>query len=143
MEITVVTFQKHRNAPLEAVEAEYLKRLSAYAKVKIEPIKRWKADSVLPDSLVRGRRVIGLFVDGKAYNSKGLAVRLQQLMNQGQSRLVLVIGAAEGMPARVSIQIEERWSLSPLTFSHQLARTLLLEVLYRSFDILAGGRYNK
>jgi len=64
-------------------------------------------------------------------------------MNQGNSHLILVIGGAEGMPRRVEEQVEERWSLSRLTFSHQLTRLILLEVLYRSFDILHQGRYHK
>jgi len=55
----------------------------------------------------------------------------------------LVVGAAEGMPQGVELQVQERWLLSSLTFSHQLVRLLLLEALYRSFDILVGGRYHK
>ena len=64
-------------------------------------------------------------------------------MNQGRSHLVLVIDASEGMPQGVERQVQERWLLSSLTFSHQLVRLLLLEALYRSFDILVGGRYHK
>ena len=82
-------------------------------------------------------------MEGEPFTSEQLAQRLQRLMNQGHSHLVLVIGGAEGMPTGVASQLQEQWSLSPLTFSHQLARLLLLEALYRSFDILRGGRYHK
>jgi len=85
----------------------------------------------------------GLSAEGRRWDSEGLARRLQQMMNQGCSHLVLVIGGPDGLPARAAAQAQECWSLSPLTFSHQLARLLLLEVLYRSFDLLHGGRYHK
>ena len=85
----------------------------------------------------------GLFVEGRQRTSQELSQQLQQWMNGGVSHLVLVIGAAEGMPSAVAEQIREKWSLSKLTFSHQLIRLLLLEALYRSFDMLHGGRYHK
>jgi 23S rRNA (pseudouridine1915-N3)-methyltransferase len=143
VKITVVSFQKNLNRDLAAAEAEYLKRLGRYAKVDLRQIKQWDQNSVLPDSLVKGARCIGLFIDGKSFSSEELAGTLQRYLNQGHSRLVLVIGGPEGMPAAVAAQIDVRWSLSSLTFSHQLVRLLLLEALYRSFDLLHGGRYHK
>ena len=143
MKISVVCFQKNRHADLEAAEGEYLKRLAGWARVEVHTISRWKDGDGVPKRLCKGARVIGFYSGGKQYTSEGLAQRLQDLMNHGRSHLVLVIGAAEGMPAGVESQMQERWSLSPLTFSHQLARLLVLEVLYRSFDILGGGRYHK
>ena len=140
MQISIVSYEKHRNSALVAAEQEYIKRLSRQARVALCPSK---ARGSLPDQLLKGTYVIGLYVEGKPFTSEQLAQRLQRLMNQGRSHFVLVIGGAEGMPAEVESQIQERWSLSPLTFSHQLARLLLLEVLYRSFDILSGGRYHK
>ena len=140
MQISIVSYEKHRNSALEAAEQEYIKRLSRQARVALYP---GKARGGLPDRLLKGTYVVGLYVEGESFTSEQLAQRLQRLMNQGRSHLVLVIGGAEGMPAGVESQIRERWSLSPLTFSHQLARLLLLEALYRSFDILSGGRYHK
>ena len=140
MQISIVSYEKHRNSALEAAEQEYIKRLSRQARVAL---CRGKVRGGLPDRLLRGTYVVGLYVEGEPFTSEQLAQRLQQLMNQGRSHLVLVIGGAEGMPAGVESQIQEQWSLSPLTFSHQLARLLLLEALYRSFDILSGGRYHK
>ena len=143
MRITVVTFQKSRNADLERAEAEYIKRLQPHATVQIEPLRTWDDRTLLPARLLRSTWRIGLFVDGTSFDSAGMAARLQALMNQGQSHLVVVIGAADGMPPGVAAQLDERWSLSQLTFGHQLARLILLEALYRSFDILCGGRYHK
>lgn len=140
MQISIVSYEKHRNPALEAAEQEYIKRLSRQARVALCP---GKAPGGLPDRLLKGTYVVGLYVEGEQFTSEQLAQRFQRLMNQGRSHLVLAIGGAEGMPAGVESQIRERWSLSPLTFSHQLARLLLLEALYRSFDILSGGRYHK
>lgn len=142
MQISVVSYEKHRNFALAAAEQEYIKRLSRQAQVALCP-QKGKAPSGLPGRLVQGTYIVGLYVEGKLFTSEQLARRLQRLMNQGHSHLVLVIGGAKGMPTGVEPQIQEQWSLSPLTFSHQLARLLSLEALYRSFDILSGGRYHK
>lgn len=142
MQISVVSYEKHRNSALAAAEQEYIKRLSRQAQVALCP-QKGKTPSGLPDRLLKGTHIVGLYVRGTPFTSEQLAQRLQRLMHQGPSHLVLIIGGAEGMPAGVEAQIQERWSLSPLTFSHQLARLLLLEALYRSFDILSGGRYHK
>lgn len=143
MRLTIVSFQKNRNRHIEAAEEEYIKRLGRYGKVELRVLKQWDDGSSLPADLLKGTRRVGLFIEGKQYSSEGLAKVLQRRLNQGVSHLVLVIGGAEGMPAAVAGQVDERWSLSPLTFSHQLARLLLLEVLYRSFDLMHGGRYHK
>lgn len=140
MQISVVSYEKHRNAALEAVEQEYIKRLARTGRVAL---CRGQARGGLPDRLLKGTYIVGLYVEGEPFTSEQLAQRLQRLMNQGRSHFAFVLGGAEGMPAGVEAQIQERWSLSPLTFSHQLARLLLLEALYRSFDMLSGGRYHK
>ena len=114
MKISIVSFQKHRNVELEAAEQEYIKRLSLHAKVEVHALKNWDETAGLPEKFLKGTRIVGLFIDGKMSTSEQLAG-----------------------------QVQERWSLSRLTFSHQLVRLLLLEVLYRSFDILQGGRYHK
>jgi 23S rRNA (pseudouridine1915-N3)-methyltransferase len=143
MKLSIVCFQKNRNVELEAAEKEYLKRLSRHATIELHALKNWDEKAGLPKKFLKGSRVIGLFIEGEAFSSEELAQRLQKHMNAGTSHLVLVIGAAEGMPAGVAAQVQERWSLSQLTFSHQLVRLLLLEALYRSFDLLRGGRYHK
>ena len=143
MKISIVSFQKNRNPTLEAAEQEYLKRLSRHAEIELVPVKRWDEQTGVPVRFLQAQRLVALSAEGRRWDSEGLAGRLQQLMNQGCSHLVLVIGGPEGMPTRAAAQAQECWSLSSLTFSHQLVRLLLLEVLYRSFDLLQGGRYHK
>ena len=143
MDLTVVSFQKNRNRELEAVEAEYRKRLSRHARVNLHQIRKWDAHTKLDPALTRQALLVGMFAEGETFTSELLAHRLADCFLRGCSRLVLVIGGSEGMPSAAEGQIQERWSLSHLTFSHHLARLILLEVLYRSFDIIKGGRYHK
>jgi 23S rRNA (pseudouridine1915-N3)-methyltransferase len=143
IKIKLVSFQKHRNIHIEEIEKEYTKRLSRFAEVECISVKNWSEDKGLPDKFCKNAHVVGLYIEGSQYTSPMLAKRVAKLMNLGNSNFIFVIGAAEGMPERVDSQIDEKWSLSKLTFSHQLVRMLLLEVLYRSFDILHGSRYHK
>ena len=144
MRISIVSFQKQRRTDLDTPEQEYIKRLSRWVQVELSPVRNFDDASGIPERFLKGQHLIGLFVDGKRLSSEALAARVQGLMNRGNSHLVLVIGAAEGMPRSAAEQVHERWSLSPLTFSHQLSRLVLLEALYRAYDILSGGRrYHK
>ena len=102
MKISIVSFQKHRNVELEAAEQEYIKRLSLHAKVEVHALKNWDETAGLPEKFLKGTRIVGLFIDGKMSTSEQLAGQLQQWMNAGTSHIVLVIGAAEGMPAAVA-----------------------------------------
>ena len=143
MQISIVSFQKQRRTDLDAAEQEYIKRLSRWVQVELCPVRNFDDASGIPGRFLQGQRIVGLFVEGKRFSSEGLAQRLQALMSRGNSHLVLVIGAAEGMPRAAVEQVHERWSLSSLTFSHQLSRLVLLEALCRAFDIQAAGRYHK
>lgn len=142
MNLTIVSYARGRTG-FEAAEAEYMRRLSGQGAVEIEVVRQWDDRTELPARLVEGGYPVGLYVAGRAFTSEQLADHLGQLMRQGQSHLVVAVGGAEGLPAGVAAQVRERWSLSPLTFSHGLARLLSLEALYRSLDILRGGPYHK
>ncbi|HJP31344.1 MAG TPA: 23S rRNA (pseudouridine(1915)-N(3))-methyltransferase RlmH [Candidatus Latescibacteria bacterium] len=142
MNLTVVSYAKGKTG-YEDAEAEYVRRLSGHGKAEVEVVRHWKAADGLPDRLLGNTYPIGLYVDGRSYNSTELSAHVGDLLQRGNSHLVFAIGGADGMPTGVDDQVRERWSLSALTFSHGLARLLLLEALYRSFDILRGGNYHK
>lgn len=94
MKISIVSYQKKRKAELQGAEGEYLKRLFRHVNLELHAIGKWKDADGLPDRLLRGAYVVGLYIGGKQFTSEKLAGHLQQLMNQGRSHLVLVIGAA-------------------------------------------------
>lgn len=79
---------------------------------------------------------------GKQLNSIQWAQQFQQLMNQSTKTLVLLIGGAYGVSAKVKERANQTWSLSPLVFPHQLVRLILAEQVYRAFSILNNSPYH-
>lgn len=79
---------------------------------------------------------------GKTYSSREFAGFLQKKMNQGLKELVLVIGGPYGFSEMVCEKAVSKISLSKMTFSHQMARLLCVEQLYRAFTILQGEPYH-
>ena len=74
--------------------------------------------------------------------STQLSQRLEKLRDTAQE-LTLCIGGDEGLASRVREEARFVWSLSPLTLPHRLARVIVLEQLYRAFEILRGAPYHK
>lgn len=142
MQLTVVSFAKGKTG-YEDAEAEFMRRLSGHGTATVEVMKQWRDTDGLPQRLLGNTYPVGLYVGGRTFSSVELSDHIGKLLQNGNSHLVFAIGGADGMPSGVDAQVRERWSLSGLTFSHGLARLLLLEALYRSFDILRGGQYHK
>ncbi len=91
-----------------------------------------------------GDHVIALCIEGKPCASEALAQRIADWQLQGEKkRAVWVVGGSLGLDAAVVRRADERLSLSPMTFPHQLARVMLLEQLYRAAKINAHERYHK
>lgn len=139
--------------------AEYLKRLSAYAKVEIIEVADEKAPeelSILEMEQVKqkeGERilakishdtyVIALAIQGKMMSSEELADSIDKLMTYGKSKISFVIGGSLGLSADVLKRADEHLSFSKMTFPHQLMRLILVEQIYRAFRINRGEPYHK
>ena len=95
------------------------------------------------EKLPRGAKCIALCVEGKLLSSPQLARTLEDWMVEGTSSVALVIGGSFGLHPTVKQQAQLRLSMSPMTFPHHLARVMVLEQLYRAFQINAGTRYHK
>ena len=85
---------------------------------------------------------IALCVEGKQFSSPAFAEKLEEVA-QGSSEIALVIGSSYGLSSEVKETCDLRLSVSDMTFPHQLLRVMLMEILYRAFQIQRGSRYHK
>jgi 23S rRNA (pseudouridine1915-N3)-methyltransferase len=86
--------------------------------------------------------VIALDERGRQFTSPALAELIQGRANESTRRLIFVIGGAFGLDELVLKRCHLKWSLSTLTFPHQLVRLILVEQLYRAFTILRNEKYH-
>ena len=92
----------------------------------------------------KGYSIVLLDPTGQTMTSERLTERMYEWLDQGGSRLVFVIGGAEGLPSKLTTPPTfPMLSLSSLTFTHQFARTLLMEQIYRATEIRKGSGYHK
>ncbi|WP_065409488.1 23S rRNA (pseudouridine(1915)-N(3))-methyltransferase RlmH [Pseudobacillus wudalianchiensis] len=159
MNITIVTVGKLKEKYLKQGIAEYVKRLSAYAKIDIievadekapeelsitemEQVKQKESERILakisPDT-----HVIALAIEGKMKTSEELAKNLDQLATYGKSKIAFIIGGSLGLHEGVMKRANDTLSFSKMTFPHQLMRLILVEQIYRSFRINRGEPYHK
>ena len=152
--LTIAAVGKIKNRAWLAAQDDYVKRLSRYTSLNVVEVKDVMGRSV-PDevALVRegeqllqaakdSHRLVALTPTGKLRSSPNLARWLQKrAVDDG--RIAFLIGGPLGFSDEVLAACHEQISLSPLTFTHELARILLLEQLYRACTILAGEQYHK
>lgn len=79
---------------------------------------------------------------GKEYTSREFADWIQRLMNSGRKKLVLVIGGPFGFSKMVYARADFKIALSSLTFTHEMAKLILSEQIYRAMTILKGEPYH-
>jgi len=132
--VEISSIGKTKETWLQEALAEYEKRLSNVLQIK------W---TIVSDFKKLQTPYIALDVLGECISSETLSCKLIDLFDRGGSRLRIVIGDADGLDESILAKSMWRWSLSPLTFTHQMTRLILLEQLYRSFAIASGSRYHK
>jgi 23S rRNA (pseudouridine1915-N3)-methyltransferase len=86
--------------------------------------------------------VILLDENGKLYNSVQFSAFLQKKMNSGLKKIIFIIAGPYGFSDEIYEHCDEKVSLSPMTFSHQMVRLFFTEQLYRSFTILRNEPYH-
>ena len=139
--------------------AEYAKRLSRFCKLELVelPEERLPEDpspaqieaallkeaAAIRAKLPAGAALIALCVEGELRSSEALAQQMAAWAGQGVSQLVFLIGGSFGLHPSIKGSAKLRLSMSPMTFPHHLARVMVLEQIYRAYQINAGTRYHK
>ncbi|MEH7083046.1 23S rRNA (pseudouridine(1915)-N(3))-methyltransferase RlmH [Neobacillus drentensis] len=159
MNISIITVGKLKEKYLKQGIEEYLKRLTAYAKVDVIEVPDEKAPEVLSElemvqvkqkegerilaKISQDTYVIALAIQGKLGSSEELADSLDKLATYGKSKIAFVIGGSLGLSEEVIKRSNEQLSFSRMTFPHQLMRLILVEQIYRAFRINRGEPYHK
>jgi 23S rRNA (pseudouridine1915-N3)-methyltransferase len=104
-------------------------------------LKKKEAELIL-NALDKGDYLAALDERGRQLSSEGLAEFINARANESVRRLIFLIGGAYGIDGSVLKAAQFKWSLSDLTFPHQLARLILAEQLYRAFTILRNEKYH-
>lgn len=139
--------------------AEYTKRLSRHCKLEIlelpecrlgddpssaEIQKALSAEGkAIREKLPRGGAVIAMCIEGKSCSSQELSRRMTELGVMGKTQLTFLIGGSFGLDESLKREADWQLSMSPMTFPHHLARIMLLEQIYRAYQIADGTRYHK
>lgn len=142
MKIRLLMLGKTRRAELRAVLDDYVKRVGRYATTEVAEVRDESAMLKKLDA-ERAATVVLLDAGGKTLNSEEFAKWLGELRDRGTRELIFVCGDADGFPEAVRQRARQKLSLGAMTFSHELARVMLAEQLYRAFAILSGSPYPK
>lgn len=151
MKITILAVGKVSLSFLKSGIEEYKKRMRSYANVTITEVKEEKV-SDRPDEAERlrtveaegdrllkqikdGQFVFLLDLHGDTMSSEKLASKIASLGLSGRSDIVFVIGGAYGVSDALRKRADIKLSFSPMTFTHQMVRLLVIEQIYRAFKI--------
>ena len=156
--INIVCVGKLKEKYLTDACNEYIKRLGAYCRVNVielneERLKNENQASIDEVIKAEGRNIISklpqsdyiiaMCIEGTQLASEQLAEKIRSIADQGKSRISFVIGGSYGLSDDVKALTDFKLSLSKMTFTHQISRMLILEQIYRAFQINENGKYHK
>jgi 23S rRNA (pseudouridine1915-N3)-methyltransferase len=155
MKVTFIVVGKTVKPYLQEAEAEYEKRLKHYIRFEEIVIPELKKVAKLSENEIKVKEgslilskvqnsddLILLDEGGKLYSSEEFANRMDKFAVAGAKNIVFVVGGAYGFSDEMYLRAKQKISLSKMTFSHQMVRTIFKEQLYRAYTILKGEPYH-
>jgi 23S rRNA (pseudouridine1915-N3)-methyltransferase len=142
MKIRLLMLGKTRRPEVNALLSDYIKRINRSCSIEITEVR--DGDGALKKlNSDRAATVLLLDAGGKVHDSTSFAKWLGEQRDRGTREIIFVCGDAEGFPDALRERVKQKISLSAMTYSHELARVMLAEQLYRAFAILSGSPYPK
>jgi 23S rRNA (pseudouridine1915-N3)-methyltransferase len=142
MRIRLLMLGKTRRPELRAVLEEYVKRIGRAWPTEVTEVRDGAA-ALKKLEMDRSATAVLLDAAGRTYDSVAFAKWLGEQRDRGTREIVFVCGDADGFPEELRERVRQRVSMSAMTYSHELARVMLAEQIYRAFAILSGSPYPK
>ena len=158
LKVRLITVGTLKEEYLRAAAAEYEKRLGAFCRFELIQLKEEKLSESpsqneikaalereavrIAEQIPSSAFCVSLCVEGKQLSSEELAEKIEAVSME-KSEICFVIGSSFGLSDTVKQRSDMRLSVSKLTFPHQLMRVILLEAVYRAFNIQRGTKYHK
>ena len=152
MRFRIIWPGKTKDARLRALIEDYTGRLSHFVRCEVTELKELgrvdktgidKETRRISDGLRPGAVTVLLDPEGTEWTSQQLADQVRSWESNGIKEVAFVVGGPHGVAPELTTRADKRWSLSRLTLTHEMARVLLLEQLYRAFTIVHGLPYQK
>jgi 23S rRNA (pseudouridine1915-N3)-methyltransferase len=153
MRLRIIWTGKTRDSRLRSLIDDYAERLSHFVRYEVSELREQgsanrktgidKESRGITDALRPGAQTVLLDPDGVQWTSQQLAAQVQSWENSGIKEVAFIVGGPQGVSPDVVSRADKRWSLSRLTLTHEMARVLLFEQLYRAYTIIHGLPYQK
>lgn len=157
MNIKLVVIGKLKEKYLRDGCDEYIKRLSKFCNLKIVELDEYKlpdkpSQKDIDNALINESKnilkhcegyIISMCIEGNQVSSEDLAKKFETVILNGYGTITFIIGSSFGLDSSIKSKSDFKLSMSKMTFTHQIARMLLLEQIYRAFQINTNGKYHK
>ena len=160
LNVNIITVGKLKESYLREACSEYLKRLQKFCKINVielpesrlneNPSEKEIASALFNEAKLMNSYLtqkdcynISMCIEGKHLSSVELSQHFDKVSINGKSSINIIIGSSFGISDEVKDISDFRLSMSKMTFPHQLARVMILEQIYRAFQISNNGKYHK
>jgi 23S rRNA (pseudouridine1915-N3)-methyltransferase len=152
MRFRIIWTGKTRDSRLRSLIEDYSERLSHFVRCEITELRESGSEDRsgidrdtkrISDALRPGALTVLLDTEGTEWTSHQLAEQVRSWEVGGIKEVAFVIGGPRGLAKDFEAKVNKRWSLSQLTLTHEMARVVLLEQLYRAYTIIHGLPYQK
>ena len=157
--INFIVLGKLKEKYMKEFSAEYEKRLSGYCKLtvtELEPVKLSdnpseqeiknalaKETQMIKAKISKNSFVFSMCIEGKQMSSEELSKKLEDIALSGKNNITFIIGSSFGLSDEIKQMSDYKFSMSKMTFPHQLARIMLTEQVYRALSITNNAKYHK